>query len=136
MRQTQLLEHVETILIIAVGGFAGSNLRYFAELTLPSSLAATMTVNVLGSMALGFLFYENILGDTISESGRSLMATGFISSFTTYSTFIIDAITATPLVAIGYVITSYALGFTAVVVGRESAHRVTTSNQLSLEAGE
>ena len=101
MRQTQLLEHVETILIIAVGGFAGSNLRYFVELTLPSSLAATMTVNVLGSMALGFLFYENILGDTISESGRSIMATGFISSFTTYSTFIIDAITASPLVAIG-----------------------------------
>ena len=136
MRQRQLLEHVETILIIAVGGFAGSNLRYFVELTLPSSLAATMVVNGLGSMALGFLFYENILGEAISESGRSLMATGFISSFTTYSTFIIDSLTATPLVAIGYVITSYALGFTAVVVGRGGARSVTASNQLSLEAGE
>ena len=136
MRQTQLLEHVETILIIAIGGFAGSNLRYFVELTLPSSLAATLTVNVLGSMALGFLFYENILGDTISESGRSIMATGFISSFTTYSTFIIDAITTTPLVAIGYIGTSYALGFSAVVAGREGARRVMTGTQLSLEAGD
>ncbi|MFC7140488.1 fluoride efflux transporter FluC [Halosimplex aquaticum] len=136
MRQTHPLEHVETILIIAVGGFAGANLRYFVELTLPSSLAATMTVNVLGSMALGFLFYENILGDTISESGRAIMATGFISSFTTYSTFIIDAISTTPLVGVGYVITSYGLGFTAVVVGRASARRVTASNQLPLEVSD
>ena len=135
MRQTQLLEQVEKMLIIAVGGFAGSNLRYFVELTLPSTLGATMAVNVLGSMALGFLFYETIFGDTISASGRSLMATGVISSFTTYSTFIIDAITTTPLVAVGYVIGSYALGFTAVVVGRESARRVLASSHPPPEAG-
>lgn len=133
MRQIQLIEHVETIVIIAIGGFAGSNLRYLVELTLQSSLAATMTVNILGSMAFGFFFYENILADTVSESSRTLITTGFISSFTTYSTFMIDAITTTPLVAIGYIATSYTLGFAAVVIGRESAQRLIAGNQLSAE---
>jgi len=131
MKHTQPLKHIETILIIAVGGFAGSNLRYFVALRLPSSLLATMTVNVLGSMALGFLFYENIFGDTISESGRSIMATGFIASFTTYSTFIIDTITTTPLVAVAYLTMSYAFGFTGVGIGRETARRVTAPRRSS-----
>lgn len=129
MPQTHLLEHVETILIVAIGGFAGSNLRYFVELTIPRSLVATATVNVLGCFALGFLLYEDIYGDTISQSGRSILATGFISSFTTYSTFIIDTVSTEPLLAVGYVIGSYALGFAAVVVGREGAHRVTATGK-------
>lgn len=133
MRQIQLIEHVETIVIIAIGGFAGSNLRYLVELTLQSSLAATMTVTIFGSMAFGFFFYENILADTVSESSRTLITTGFISSFTTYNTFMIDAITTTPLVAIGYIATSYTLGFAAVVIGRESAQRLIAGNQLSAE---
>jgi CrcB protein len=133
MRQIQLIEHVETIVIIAIGGFAGSNLRYLVELTLQSSLAATMTVNIFGSMAFGFFFYENILADTVSEPSRTLITTGFISSFTTYNTFMIDAITTTPLVAIGYIATSYTLGFAAVVIGRESAQRLIAGNQLSAE---
>lgn len=129
MRQTHILEHFETILIVAIGGFAGSNLRYLAELTIPQSLAATLTVNVLGCVALGFLLYEEIYGGTISQSGRSILATGFISSFTTYSTFIIDTVSTNPLLALGYVVGSYALGFSAVLVGREGAHRITSADR-------
>jgi CrcB protein len=134
MPQTHLLEHVETILIIAIGGFAGSNLRYFAELTLPHSLVATVTVNTLGCLALGFLLYEDIYGDAISQSGRSILATGFISSFTTYSTFIIDTVSTTPLLAVGYVIGSYTLGFAAVLLGRNGARRVTATSQQEASA--
>lgn len=136
MSQTHILEHLETILIVAIGGFAGSNLRYFVDLSLPSSLAATLTVNVLGCIALGFLLYEDIYGGTISQSGRSIMATGFISSFTTYSTFIIDTVSTKPVLAVGYVVGSYVLGFSAVLVGREGAHRVTVTNQQPTEGTE
>lgn len=129
MTQTHPLEHVETILIVAIGGFAGSNLRYFVELTISTSLAATLTVNVLGCIALGFLLYEDIYGGTISQSGRSILATGFISSFTTYSTFVIDIVSTEPVLAFGYVVGSYVLGFSGILVGREGARRVTVPDQ-------
>lgn len=126
MTRTHPLEHLEAILVIGIGGFAGSNLRYFLELVVPGSLAATATGNVLGCFALGFLIYEERFSGTISGASRTLMATGFIASFTTYSTFVIDALTATPTLAIGYIFGSYGLGFGAVLVGREAARWVIT----------
>ena len=127
MARTHPLEHLEAILVVGIGGFAGSNLRYFVELFVPSSLVATATVNVLGCFALGFLIYEDLFSGTISRASRRLMATGFIASFTTYSTFIIDALTTTPKLAIGYIIGSYLLGFGAVLGGRETIRWVTTA---------
>lgn len=129
MLETHPLKHLETLLIIAIGGFAGSNLRYFVDLTISPSLTATMTANVLGCLALGFLLYEEMYGSAISDSGRTILATGFISSFTTYSTFIIDTVTSAPMLAVGYVIGSYTLGFAAVLIGRTGARRVTAMSQ-------
>lgn len=129
MADTHPLRHLETVLVVAIGGFAGANLRYFVELTIPSSLTATMGVNVLGCLALGFLLYEDIYNGAITETGRSILATGFISSFTTYSTFIVDTVTSAPLLAVGYVVGSYALGFAAVLLGRSGARKVTATNQ-------
>lgn len=126
MARSHPLEQLEAVLIVGIGGFAGSNLRYFVELFVPNSLAATATVNVFGSLALGFLIYEELFTGTISKASRTLLTTGFIASFTTYSTFIIDAIMTTPMLAVGYVIGSYALGFGAVLVGREAARWVAT----------
>lgn len=136
MARAHPLEHLETILIIGIGGFAGANLRYFIELAVPSTLAATLTVNVLGCLALGFILYEDLYGGTISRSGRTMMATGFISSFTTYSTFIIDIISTTPILALGYIAGSYALGFVAVLGGRKGAHWVTNTVQLATEVSD
>lgn len=121
MEHSHTLEQLEGILVVGIGGFAGSNFRYAVELFVPSSLAATALVNVLGSLALGFFIYESRLTGTISETSRTLIATGFIASFTTYSTFVVDALTTTPALAVGYIIGSYALGFGAVLVGREAA---------------
>lgn len=129
MTRTHPLEHLETVLVVGIGGFAGSNLRYFAELVVPSSLVATLMVNVLGCLALGFFLYEELYEGSLSQSGRAILATGFISSFTTYSTFVIDAIRTAPMMALGYVVGSYALGFAAVFVGREGARWVSKSVQ-------
>ncbi|WP_227379854.1 fluoride efflux transporter FluC [Haladaptatus halobius] len=136
MAQTHPLEHLEAILVVGIGGFAGSNLRYFIDLFVPSSLAATASVNILGCFALGFLIYEELFSGTISGTSRTLMATGFLASFTTYSTFIIDVLTTTPTVAIGYIIGSYALGFGAVLLGREAARWVSTVTPSAPEVDE
>lgn len=128
MLETHPLKHLETVLIVAISGFAGSNLRYFVDLTISPSLMATMTVNVLGCFALGFLLYEEMYGSVISDSGRTVLATGFISSFTTYSTFIIDTVTSVPVLAVVYIIGSYTLGFAAVLIGRTGARKITGMN--------
>lgn len=136
MARTHPLEQIEAVLVIGIGGFAGSNLRYFVASVVPSSLLATAVVNILGCGALGFVLYEELYGDTISQPARTIMATGFIASFTTYSTFVIDAITTTPIVALGYVGGSYALGFVGVVAGREGARWVTNELQRAPEVSD
>ena len=125
MKTPSQLAHLESMLIVGIGGFAGANLRYFVELIVPTTLGATATVNVLGCVALGFFFYEKLFVDSISQSGRTVLATGFIASFTTYSTFVLDAITATPLLGVAYVFGSYILGFAGVLLGREVARLAT-----------
>lgn len=136
MTRTHPLEHLETILVVGIGGFAGANLRYFVELTVPATLTATLRVNAFGCLALGFFLYEDLYSGTISESGRALLATGFIASFTTYSTFIIDALRTTPALAVAYVAGSYALGFLAVLIGRDGARRVTPTDRPMAEGHE
>lgn len=125
MARPHPLEHLEAVLVVGIGGFAGSNLRYFIELAVPSSLLATAVVNTLGSLAFGFFLYENLYGGTISWPSRTILATGFIASFTTYSTFVLDIVGSRPVVAIGFLLGSYGFGFGAVIVGREGARWVT-----------
>lgn len=118
MTRTHPVRRLEPIILVAIGGFAGANLRYFVELLVPATLGATALVNVLGSFALGFIFYENQFAGRISGSARRVLATGFLSSFTTYSTFVVDAVTVEPAVGIVYVVGSYTLGFVGVLLGR------------------
>jgi CrcB protein len=131
MPRTHPLQHLEAVLIVGVGGFAGSNLRYFVQLFVPSPLIATAVVNILGCLALGFFLYEELYGGEITQTSRTILATGFIASFTTYSTFVIDAIVNAPLVAAAYVAGSYLLGFIAVIIGRESARWATDTARTS-----
>ena len=118
MTPRQLLTRIEPILLIAVGGFAGANLRQFVDLLVPGSLAGTLAVNVLGSFALGVLVYDSLGQPAIADNARLVFGTGFLSSFTTYSAFVIDTVLVEPSTALGYVAVSYAAGFIAVAVGR------------------
>lgn len=136
MARTHPIEHVEALVVVGIGGFAGSNLRYFVDLTIPNSLAATLTVNIIGCFALGFLIYEELFSGTISGASRTLIATGFIASFTTYSTFIIGTLTTSPMLAVGYVAMSYVLGFGAVLLGREAACWIIHATPLAPEVGD
>jgi CrcB protein len=133
MRDARPIESVETIILVGIGGFAGANLRYFVAQVLPSSLLATATVNILGCVALGFILYEEMFSGNISQPSRTMLTVGFIASFTTYSTFIVDIIQTQPMMALFYTIGSYALGFCAVLMGREAARWVTVATPAQTE---
>lgn len=126
-------EHFATVVRVGAGGFAGATLRYSVSVVVPSSLAATLAVNILGCLALGFLLYDDLYSARLSESNRALVTTGFLGSFTTYSTFVLDALTATPVVGGVYVVGSYVLGFAAVLAGRAGARRVTPAGERTME---
>lgn len=103
---------VVTTVLVAVGGAAGATLRYAVGLSL-GPLAGTLTANVLGSFALGLLVAS---GERLSARTRLALGGGLLSSFTTYSTFAVETLSAPPPVAVAYVLGSLLLGFGAAVL--------------------
>jgi CrcB protein len=122
-RITTQLRTAEIAFLVAVGGFVGANLRHALSSLLPGP-EGTFTANVLGCLALGFLVYEAELLDVLSKETSYAAGTGFLSSFTTYSTFALETVQSAPAVGVAYVGASYAAGFAAVLVGRAVARRL------------
>lgn len=116
------LVRLETVVLVGIGGFAGSNLRYFVSEVVPG-LGGTLFVNALGSFALGFVLCESVFAGAIASETRLVVATGFLSSFTTYSAFALQSAQASPPVLVGNVVANYACGFAAVLLGRRIARR-------------
>ena len=119
MTPRQLITRLEPILLIAIGGFAGANLRHFVDLAVPGTLSGTFLVNVVGSFALGVLVYDSVGESVVADTARLVFGTGFLSSFTTYSTFVVDSLLVAPATTLGYVGASYAVGFLAVLAARQ-----------------
>ncbi|WP_049999019.1 fluoride efflux transporter FluC [Halococcus sediminicola] len=118
------LRTLEAVVLVAIGGFAGSNLRYFVARVLPGA-GGTLLVNVAGSFALGFLLYEALYSNIVTERARLVLTTGFLSSLTTYSTFALQtALLDSPIWMLANVLVTYALGFSGVLAGRVLARRV------------
>jgi len=117
---THALERAEPLLLIAVGGFVGAALRHAVAVALPAATLpwGTLAANVLGSFALGVLLYEAHLAGVLSAETRLVVGTGFLSSFTTYSTFAVETASLAPRWAVANVMLNYVLGFTAIVCGR------------------
>ncbi len=75
---------MEALILVGVGGAAGSLLRYWLSRMRPiqGMPAGTLTVNVLGSFALSVLTFSGIAG-----GAYDLLCTGLLGGFTTFSTF-------------------------------------------------
>jgi len=87
-------------LLVGVGGFAGSVLRYWLS-SLAHERAArtsfpigTLLVNVLGCLAVGAL--TQLVEDRgfLRPEARALLIVGFLGGFTTMSTFANETMTA------------------------------------------
>ncbi len=113
------LKRFEPVLLVGVGGFVGAVLRHVVSGALPVGFPwGTLTVNVAGSFALGVLLYEAHLTDLLAPETRLVVGTGFLSSFTTYSTFAVQTASLSPMVAVANVGANYVLGILAVLLGR------------------
>lgn len=109
---------LETVVLIGIGGFAGANLRYFIAELLPG-LPGTLIANATGSFMLGFMLYEAMHTSILSSETHLVAATGFLSSFTTYSTFALQTtLASTPTLMVMNVLANYVLGFSGVLLGR------------------
>ncbi|WP_435079352.1 fluoride efflux transporter FluC [Halococcus sp. AFM35] len=118
------LRTLEAVALIAIGGFAGSNLRYLVARVLPG-VGGTLLVNIVGSFVLGFLLYEARYTGILTQRARLVLTTGFLSSLTTYSTFALQtALLDSPGWMVANVFTTYTLGFSGVLAGRALARRV------------
>ncbi|MFC6487402.1 fluoride efflux transporter CrcB [Nitratireductor sp. GCM10026969] len=83
------------LILVCAGGAIGAGLRHFTNIAAARALGAvfpwgTLTVNIIGSFAMG-LFIE-ILARKLNASQelRLFVATGLLGGFTTFSAFSLD----------------------------------------------
>jgi len=111
-----------TLVAVVLGGILGTGLRLTINaLVVPDSAFpwATLLINVLGSLVLGFLIAR--VWPTAPAWLRAGLGTGLLGSFTTFSAVIVALLTLTSsgmtLVAISYLLATLLLGFAAALLG-------------------
>ena len=89
---------MNNILLVGLGGFVGSVLRYLVSGAVQQSLKrldfpyGTLAVNVAGCFVIGFLAQYGEKYGTFSEESRALIFVGILGGFTTFSSFGNDTI--------------------------------------------
>jgi|SRR6185295_2329221 len=79
-------------LLVGVGGALGSMARYGAYRMWPAGgwPVATLTVNVLGSFAIGLIYMYVAARGSSADNARLFWMTGVLGGFTTYSAFALE----------------------------------------------
>ena len=118
---------ITPVISVALGGALGAVARYLVGLAVAFPLG-TLTVNVLGSLAIGIvwaMFTERGL-----HGWLPLVLTGFLGGFTTFSAFSLDTMRLVEGgrlgAAGGYVIASVMLSLIACALGLWLAKGMTT----------
>jgi CrcB protein len=123
---------------VAVGGAAGSVLRYHAGRVVTNLAPAgsafpwgTLAVNVAGSLMMGALIgwlARGSLSEPGAESARLLLGVGLLGGFTTFSAFSGELVTMLHRgqmgMAAGYVAASLVAGVAAVLAGLVTAQSI------------
>lgn len=134
--QTNLAMHAQ--ILVAVGGAIGSLLRYNISLTmrelLPSYAASgTLIVNVLGSLAIGYLLGLSHEAKSVADVTRLFVAVGILGGLTTFSSLAYETMSLTYthqagiFAGLGHLTANLTLGLGAVWLGAWLA-RITTAS--------
>ncbi len=86
-----------TYIAIAIGGTLGCWARFALTGTVQTVFGrdfpyATLSINVLGSFLMGFLFIETLERLTLPPAVRTGILTGGLGGFTTFSTFSMESL--------------------------------------------
>ena len=88
--------NIGLLLSVGIGGFIGAVLRFTLSGWVQKATASTfpfgtLTVNILGSFFIGFLFlyFQHI---NLSPTQKALLITGLLGALTTFSTFSLDTV--------------------------------------------
>ncbi|MDY0329096.1 MAG: CrcB family protein [Thiomonas sp.] len=86
-----------TYVFIALFAIIGAFARYGQTLVVQGMLGrsfpfATLSINVLGSFLMGFLFFETLERINLSPELRAGILTGGLGAYTTFSTFSLESL--------------------------------------------
>jgi CrcB protein len=115
-----------TLALIALGGAAGAVSRYLVDSAVLDRFAGAfplgiLVVNVSGAFVVGLLGALIIDRGVFAADLRTPLMVGFLGAYTTFSTLMLDSWRliedGLPLLALGNLLGSFALGLVAVVAG-------------------
>lgn len=125
---------MSNLLFVGFGGFFGAVLRHIVASSVQSQFSflgipvGTVVVNVVGCLLFGFIGTLATDNGILSAQTRLLVFTGFLGSFTTFSTFGNETVALAQgeqfNIAILYVVLKLGLGFSAIVIGQMAGHAV------------
>ncbi len=97
--QFHLKKHIfmQHLLAIAAGGAIGALMRFWVSNAVHQLLGrgfpyGTLSVNLIGSLLMGFLAYFMLERLALSVEWRAAILIGFLGSFTTFSTFSMETL--------------------------------------------
>jgi CrcB protein len=115
------------LLLVAVGGGAGSALRYLVTNAVPRAASlpgwplGTLAVNVSGSLLIGFIAGLVFTRQVPGEGLRLLLVTGVLGGYTTFSAFSLENLLlirdGEVLVALANALVQVTLGLAAAALG-------------------
>lgn len=120
------MDMIRNIVMVAFGGALGSVCRYLLSMVVTNNAhgmsfpLGTFAVNILGCFLIGLLSQMSFAG-SISDTTKLLLVTGFCGGFTTFSSYMMEAVSLSRAgdisIAMLYVVASIVLGFVAVFAG-------------------
>lgn len=122
-----------TYLSIAVFAVLGAYARYWQSMAVQQLLGrgfpwATLSINVAGSLLMGFLFFFTLERTNLSPELRTGILTGGLGAYTTFSTFSLETLnlleSGEGARALAYVVASVLLSIGAALVGAWAARRI------------
>ena len=86
----------DTMLVIGIGGFIGAVLRAYTAGVVNNTIKhdipfGTLSVNLIGSLLLGIFIGAIQYGSIQNPYLKSLLTTGMMGAFTTFSTFAVES---------------------------------------------